>query len=242
MFNYDINSLREQLSAIIKENISADALQWLQANEGTDQANTFKGNFVQMPRRVGKTKVVCSQAQLERLKLTRPGFTIDEWTTDRLCRVYLLIAIDSTDKDKYFQLIMDLFSTAEMNEQVALYSALPVLPYPELWTKLCAEGIRSNIGSVLEAIMYQNPYPAEQLDEAAWNQMVMKAFFTEKQMSRIEGLDKRANKELARILTDYAKERHAAGRGVDPVLWHLVGKFTDEPTVNAMKQGAFNNC
>ena len=239
MFNYDINSLREQLSAIIKENISKDAFQWLQANEANDKASTFKGNFVQIPRRVGKTMVVCSKVQLEQLKHIRPGFTIDEWTTDRLCRVYLLIAKDNTDKDKYFQLIMDLFSAAEMNEQVALYSALPVLPYRELWTKFCAEGIRSNIGSVLEAIMYQNPYPAEQLDEAAWNQMVMKAFFTDKQMSRIDGLDKRANKELARILTDYAKERHAAGRGVDPMLWHLVGKFADAPTVNAMKQGAF---
>jgi hypothetical protein len=29
---------------------------------------------------------------------------------------------------------------------------------------------------------------------------------------------------------------------VDPMLWHLVGKFIDEPAVNAMKQGAFNSC
>ena len=235
MFNYDINSLKELLSAIIRENISADAFEWLEVQKADDKASTFKGSFVQMPRKVGKNQVICSPDQLKQLQSIRPGFNIDEWTTDRLCRVYLLIDRDSADKDKYYQLITDLFSAAEMNELVALYSALPLLPYPELWTKVCAEGIRSNIGSVLEAIMYQNPYPAEQLDEAAWNQMIMKAFFTDKQMNRIQGLDERANKELARILTDYAQERHAAGRGVDPMLWYLAGKFVDAPVLDAMK-------
>ncbi len=235
MFNYDIRGLKEHLSAIIEANISADALKWLQIQQAEGNVNAFKGAFVQMPRRMGKNQVICSEVQLKQLQNIRPGFTTDEWTIDRLCRVYLLIAKDNTDKDKYFQLVEDLFSAAEMNELVALYSALPVLPYPELWKKVCAEGIRSNIGSVLEAIMYQNPYPAEQLDEAAWNQMVMKAFFTDKQMSRIQGLDARANQELARILTDYAQERHAAGRGVDPMLWHLIGKFVNAPELDAMK-------
>jgi hypothetical protein len=235
MFNYDIKGLKEHLLAIIEGNISADALKWLQGLQANDNESAFKGAFVQMPRRVGKNQLVCSEVQLKQLKNIRPGFTIDEWTIDRLSRVYLLITRDSDDKDKYFQSISDLFTAAEMNELVALYSALPLLPYPEFWTRLCAEGIRSNIGSVLEAIMYQNPYPAEQLDEAAWNQMVMKAFFTDKQMDRIQGLDKRANNELARILTDYAQERHAAGRGVDPMLWHLIGKFLDAPELDAMK-------
>ncbi|WP_184548101.1 EboA domain-containing protein [Mucilaginibacter sp. FT3.2] len=239
MFNYDVNNLREGLSVVIQRNISADAFQWLQGHQVVDQLSFVKGAFVQMPRRVGKAKVVFSEAESQQLKHIRPGFTIDEWTTDRLCRVYLLVTKGSEEKDKNYQLIEDLFSAAEMNEQVALYSALPVLPFPELWGKRCAEGIRSNIGSVLEAIMYQNPYPAEQLDEAAWNQMVIKAFFTEKQISQIQGLDERANKELARILTDYARERQAAGRGVDPMLWYLVAKFVDEPVLDAMKRGFF---
>ena len=63
-----------------------------------------------------------------------------------------------------------------MNELVALYSALPLLAYPEAWVHRCTEGIRSNIGPVLEAIMIANPYPSENLSEAAWNQVVLKAF------------------------------------------------------------------
>jgi hypothetical protein len=117
---------------------------------------------------------------------------------------------------------------AEMNEQVALYSALPVLAYPEQWQRRCAEGIRSNIGMVLEAIMCNNPYPSETLEQAPWNQMVLKAFFTEKPIHQIIGLDERANKELAHILSNYAHERWAAHRSVPPMLWRCVAGFVDE--------------
>ncbi|GAA4340928.1 hypothetical protein GCM10023184_38970 [Flaviaesturariibacter amylovorans] len=92
----------------------------------------------------------------------------------------------------------------------------------------CAEGIRSNIGDVLQAIMCNNPYPSENLEEAAWNQMVLKAFFTEKPVEQIIGLDERANRELAKILSDYAHERWAAHRPVNPLLWRCVGPFIDE--------------
>ncbi|MDQ2862379.1 MAG: EboA domain-containing protein, partial [Bacteroidota bacterium] len=116
----------------------------------------------------------------------------------------------------------------EMNELADLYASLPVFAYPEMWVKRCAEGIRSNIGIVLDAIMYDNPYPSKYLDEAAWNQLVLKAFFTDKDANRIIGLDARANKNLASTLIDYAHERWAAGRSVNVQLWRLVGKFIDE--------------
>jgi hypothetical protein len=128
---------------------------------------------------------------------------------------------DPADKNAYIKKIENLFSAAEMNEGVALYSALPVLAYPEEWRRRCAEGIRSNIGTVLEAILHRNPYPAEWLEEPAWNQLVMKAFFTDKEIGQITGLETRANRNLSGILTDYAKERQAAGRSVNPKLWEL---------------------
>jgi hypothetical protein len=56
----------------------------------------------------------------------------------------------------------------------------------------------------------------------------LKAFFAEKNVNRIIGLDRRANKELALILVDYANERRAAHRLVNPQLWRLVTKFIDE--------------
>jgi hypothetical protein len=58
--------------------------------------------------------------------------------------------------------------------------------------------------------------------------MVLKAFFTEKKVEEIVGLDERANPELANILSDYAHERWAAHRSVNPQLWRCVGKFMAE--------------
>jgi len=69
----------------------------------------------------------------------------------------------------------------------------------------------------------------------------LKAFFTEKQVQLIIGLDARANKELAYTLADYAKERWAAGRKVNPMLWRLVGKFIDEKLFNDILIGLTHN-
>jgi hypothetical protein len=76
--------------------------------------------------------------------------------------------------------------------------------------------------------MCNNPYPSENLDDAAWNQMVLKAFFTEKPIEQIIGLDERANEKLALTLSDYAHERWAAHRSVNPQLWRCVGPFIDD--------------
>jgi len=239
MTTYTKEELNEIIVDVIQDNIDPTSWAWLSAESNTISNFALNTAFTIIPRKTGKTVMTITQRQRELLSSIRPGFTIDNWTTDRLSRVWLLIQYDKTDENRYFQVIENLFSVAEMNEQIALYSALPVLPYPQLWTKRCMEGIRSNIGTVLEAIMYDNPYPAENLEEPAWNQMILKAFFTEKQVNRIYGLDQRANEELARILADYAMERHSAGRKVDDMLWYLVGKFVDQVRLSDMKQGKF---
>src|SRR5690606_25892594 len=104
----------------------------------------------------------------------------------------------------------------------------PLFAWPAQWISRCAEGIRSNMAPVLESIMYDNPFPAEQLDENSWNQMVLKAFFTDKNVNRIYGLDARANRSLALTLSDYAHERWAAGRSVNPLLWRLMSGYIDD--------------
>jgi hypothetical protein len=219
-------------AAIIKKNINEDAWAWLMEKTlllGKDtnalQLNTA---FTSVPRKTGKKVVETTSEEKENIKKLFPGFSLEGWTTDRLSRVYLLMKLNSSNEEHYIRIIEELFKAAEMNELVALYSSLPFLAYPDVWEFRCTEGIRSNIATVLEAIMYENPYPAKYLDEPAWNQMVLKAFFTAKNVDRITGLDERGNKNLATILIDYAHERWAAHRNVDPQLWRLVGKFIDE--------------
>lgn len=236
MFGYDREALQGELATIIQNNITTDAWAWLSQQGDINNKPVFNAAFAMMPRKTGKGVIDIKPEQAQHLNRIRQGFTIESWTADRLSRVYLLLSADASDRDRYLAIIENLFLAAEMNELVALYSALPVLAYPDLLVKRCAEGIRSNIGGVLEAIMYHNPYPAEYLPEAAWNQLVMKAIFTEKRLDLITGLNDRNNPELARILMDFARERGAAGRSVVPELWHLASPFTDAGIVNAVKQ------
>lgn len=233
MFGYDVAVMKDLLWEVIVTNTTAETQEWLQKMSDTQNgAANFNTAFILIPRKTGKALLQLNNEQKEKLAAIRNDFSVIGWWVDRLCRVWLLLQLDATDRDKYFRTIENLFLAAEMNELVALYSALPLLAYPEIWVKRCAEGIRSNIAGVLEAIMLHNPYPAENLEQAAWNQMVLKAFFTEKQVQLIIGLDARANKELAYTLADYAKERWAAGRKVNPMLWRLVGQFIDEKLFN----------
>ena len=85
--------------------------------------------------------------------------------------------------------------------------------------------MRSAVKPVFEAVAHRSPYPREIFDESAWNQMVLKALFIGSELAPIQGLDERANPDLAEVLLDYAHERWAAGRSVSPELWRCVGPF-----------------
>jgi hypothetical protein len=222
---------KDRLSAIllklIEAHVGKEGLDWLMEKarliSSESSAKELNTAFSAIPRKINKD--VCGSNEEEQISTLLPGFSVSGWDTHRLSRVWLLMQVNAADKEKYISKIESLFNAAEMNELVALYSALPLLEYPEEWTARCAEGIRSNIGSVLEAIMLNNPYPSTYLSEPAWNQMVLKAFFTEKEISRIWGLNERANEALASTLLDYAHERMAAKRKVNEQLWPLIERF-----------------
>jgi hypothetical protein len=224
--------MEKLLAEIIFQQLDEPTGSWLKekaiAIHSETAANQLYQSFAMLPRKTGKHPITISTAQEKELSASLPGFSVSGWSIDRLSRVWLLQQINSTDQATFTRKIEQLFLTAEMNELVALYSSLPLLAYPESWKHRCTEGIRSNIALVLEAIMYENPYPEKWLDEGEWNQMVLKAFFTDKNIDRITGIDRRANLALANTLFDYAHERWQAGRNVNPQLWRLVQKFISQ--------------
>ncbi len=165
------------------------------------------------------------------LNISQNDIRMKKWPVNRLGRIYLLLVLAEYDQEKFETAFQKLFETAELNELVALYASLPFLPNPERYIERAAEGIRTNIGPVLEAIAIRNPYPANHLPDGSWNQLVLKMVFTEKPFYQIVGLDRRANEPLAVMLINYAKERWAAGRAVTPELWRPVGKFLKEEDV-----------
>jgi hypothetical protein len=234
----NMKTLEQAFREIIIANTNPEAWTWIQ-ERSSGSASDFNLAFAAIPRKTGKNRIKLT-AQQEKVLSDVGDNNVKNWTIDRLARVWLLMRYDSSDRERYKQNIEQLFKSAEMNELVALYSSLPFLPYPEEWRMRCAEGIRSNIGLVLESIMYDNPYPAKYLPEPAWNQLVLKAIFTDKDISKIIGIDERANQDLANILSDYAHERWAAGRPVNPQLWRCVGKFINENLLNDVRKLSFS--
>jgi hypothetical protein len=241
LFQYDFKVMENLMSEVIQQNIASDTWQWLQGGTGSFYSTIqFTAAFAIIPRKCGRSRIKLTEEQQFQTCTLRSNFYINHWTTDRLCRVWLLMHVDASVQSRNIQTIENFFLAPEMTELVALYSSLPLLAYPESWRTRCVEGIRSNIGDVLEAIMCRNPYPSEQLNEQAWNQLVLKAFFTEKPINQIIGLDERANRQLANTLADYADERFAAGRPVNPLLWRCVAKFMDEQIFQNIKR-TFNS-
>ncbi len=232
VYSYDADSLISKLAIIIERYTTPDTWQWLKekSSQIRDEENIqhFMIAFAATPRKTGKQLINLSEEEIREIQQIRPHLTIQHWPIDRLCRVWFLMHLDTMNPKEYIRVIESLFPTAEMNELIALYSSLPLLAFPENWRAQCAEGIRNNIADVLESIMCNNPYPSENLDEPAWNQLVLKAIFTEKPINQIVNLELRANQSLANTLSDYAHERWAAHRDINPLLWRCVGKFMNE--------------
>ncbi|MGB5691433.1 MAG: EboA domain-containing protein, partial [Flavobacteriaceae bacterium] len=65
-------------------------------------------------------------------------------------------------------------------------------------------------------------------NEQQWNQMYLKAAFMQLNLGQIMGVEKRANAELARIISDYAHERWAASRDIDPMIWRPVSLYLND--------------
>lgn len=177
--------------------------------------------FSAVSRHVGKNDLMLLPQDWQACQTVR-GWYPGHWNIEQAARTLLVLSWPYKNQDYYLYTIRKLFTTANLEELVALYQALPLLPYPERFRLQAAEGVRSNMTAVFNAVALQNPYPAEYFDDIAWNQMVLKALFVESSLDLIQGLDERANPTLAQMLTDYAHERWSAKRSVPTQLWQLV--------------------
>lgn len=211
--------------------LDADGRSWL-----ADQAAALAGDPADrdlymaislVGRRLGKDDLALAADDLSDAETARPGWDPREWSVDQAARIRLLLAPD-TGPERFGEWLDMLCATADVAELGAFYRGLPLYPGQDRLVARAAEGLRSNMTSVFEAVAHRNPFAAERFDERAWNHMVLKALFVGSALHPIAGLDARANPALARMLCDYAHERWAAGRPVTPELWRCVGPFADD--------------
>ena len=206
--------------------LPGDAAQWVKSSAqwlrdgGGDKDLYMSVSLV--PRKIGKADLGLSAAELGQATAARPGWDPREWSLDQAARIYLMLAAGS-DGATFSRQLDQLCATADVGELVAFYRGLPLYPDQPRHVLRAAEGVRTNMKAVFQAVAHRNPYPSEQLAEPAWNQMVLKALFIGALLDPIVGLDRRANPALARMLCDYAHERWAAGRPISPELWRCVG-------------------
>lgn len=222
----DAEPYRAFLWSILQAQQPRAGLQWLESQlEKLTSAKAFFVAFSQAPRFVTKAQLHLTNAQLTRASRFRPGFDPSGWTTSQAARTLLLLRAPHGSPSEFATILSQLFSTADLTELITLYASLPLLPYPETHVLRAAEGVRTTMTSVFDAIALNNPYPHDYLPLEAWNQLVLKAVFNARPLYRIYGLDARRNGALARMLVDYAHERWAAGRELTPELWRMVGPF-----------------
>lgn len=241
MYQADISAIKAFLKSILERSTTPQGSTWLQQKMELVSSGAAKDKdlflaFSAAPRFVGKEKLNLTDADMEQANTLRTGFNPSRWTADQAARTLLLLSLPAQDAETFVKQVETLFGTADMGELVALYGSLPLLPYPERFSKRAAEGLRTNMGDVYEAVALENPYPAAYMEEDAWNQLVLKTLFVGKPLYRIYGIEERSNPKLTRMLSDYAHERWAAGRPVSPELWCPVGPFIDEAIIKDIQK------
>lgn len=160
---------------------------------------------------------------------------IQNANTLELSRIWMLHAILNFDT-AFKEAVQKLIQIADKSELETFLKYLILLPNPGDYQFAAVEALRTNIASVFDAISKNNPYPAQYFTEQQWNQMYLKAAFMQQDLSAIVAIDKRANAELARIISDYAHERWAASRTIDPLFWRPVSNFLEGELVEDVKR------
>lgn len=178
------------------------------------------------PRKLGKAQLALSDADLAAADKAIAGWDPRGWSVTDAARILLLSGLPSGGRP-FAERFRALCRTADVAELTTLYRGLPLYPDPASLEEQVGEGLRSNMRGVFEAIAHCNPYPKAHFDQHRWNHMVLKALFIGSPLAPIQGLDERANPELARIMCDFAHERWAAGRPVPFEIWRCVGPFAE---------------
>ncbi|NIJ45527.1 hypothetical protein FHR24_001995 [Wenyingzhuangia heitensis] len=224
-------SRKEQVQFIstIQSQFSSKEFEWIavKINQTALVENSKKFNiFFSLVSRFISDKVCeWNSDQKEALENIYPGFTLSNWNKQELARVQLMMSLPiSVNKS----IILSFFETAEIKEQVALYKGLYLLENAQEFTHQYTEGIRTNIADVFDAIAFGNPFAKAYLSEAEWNQLILKCFFMDRNISKVQGLDDGKNKDLATMLQEFVKERWAAGRQIPIEAWRMIEGYLRE--------------
>jgi hypothetical protein len=221
------------LRELAERRIEPPARDWLARSSaaiaGTPDRGSLLEVFTAATRRLGRARLAPSEEELARLAGAGVSWPVGTWGADELGRAALLVAAASHWSEAGLEaLVEECYHRGDGAERQAVLRALPLLPAAERFLEIAVDACRSHIQPLFEAVACENPYPALHFPELNFNQMVLKALFTEVVLARILGLEGRVTPELSRMAADYASERRAAGRSVPQDIGQLTGERGDQ--------------
>jgi L-ribulose-5-phosphate 3-epimerase len=136
-------------------------------------------------------------------------------TVDDLARVRLLAVLaDVLPPADLAREVADLYRYGDDAERRGVLRGLPSLPdeLAKAGVDIVNDALRANDIRLVAAAL--GPFAAKHLDAHAWRHGVLKCLFVGVPLAAVADLDRRADAELLRMVSDYADERRAAGRAV----------------------------
>ena len=224
-----MSASNDLLAQWLKRRLPADQWLWLDERrrhlerDGSERERDIAFGLV--PRRLGRKDLQPTAQELADADAIVSGWDPTDWSVETAARALLLIDLCEREPGSAGRHFRELGEGADLGESMTLFRLLPLLPADADVEQQVAAGLRTNMRAVFEAITHRNPYPRLHFNAHRWNHMVLKALFIDSTLAPIQGLDERANDELAGMLCHYAHERWAAARPLSPELWRCVGPF-----------------
>jgi hypothetical protein len=217
-----------QLLAILEHNLDEEVLIWLNAKLNTILSGpSARDLFLTYALLGNKLQAGITAEYPEARNEIQQYLQSHEASGLEVARIYILCRVLEENKGYFTPKVAQLIQLADTGELRTFLRYLNLLPGAEAFSNVAVEALRTNIATIFDAIALDNPYPGKYFNEQQWNQMYLKAAFMQRDLGRIQDVDDRANKDLARIISDYAHERWAASRDVDPLFWRPVSKYIE---------------
>jgi len=210
----------EELRQALEETTTPEGADWVRETEAAvaDDPTAVRARFPAVGRKVGRGT----------LDPDADHDDVHAWTVDDAARVLILAAMGEAAEAE----LAELYRFGDTAERRGLLRALPYLPLGDRGRGLVDDAVRTNDTRLVAAAL--GPYATEHLDDAAYDQAVLKCVFMGIPLARIPDLETRADAELARMLAAYAHERVAAGRDVPNDVWPWIDRFPPEAELAAL--------
>ena len=230
------DTIKVDLKTVLQKNLAESEFEWLvDAIEQTKKEGTSRKLYLNYSLCGNKISRKALDDLSEINSELSAYLKIQQANTVEIARIYFLTHLLGNNS-AFVDPVKNLIQVADKSELEGFLKFLVLLPSPENYQFAAVEALRTNISTVFDAISKHNPYPAEYFTDQQWNQMFLKAAFMQQDLGAMVSIDERANADLARIISDYAHERWAASRTIDPLFWRPVSNYLEGVLVDDVKR------